>query len=102
MKRTFDFLFSFILIIIFLIPMMLVSVLILVTLGRPIVFKQERPGLRGKTFFIYKFTTMTNETDPEGNLEPNEMRMTRSGKLIRKLTVDELRQLFNDIKGDMR
>jgi len=101
MKRTFDFLFSFILIIIFLIPMILVSVLILVTLGRPIVFKQERPGLKGKTFFIYKFRTMTNETDPEGNLLPNEMRMTRSGKLIRKLSLDELPQLFNVIKGEM-
>lgn|SRR5699024_2314293 len=101
MKRTFDFLFSFILIIIFLIPMILVSVLILVTLGRPIVFKQERPGLKGKTFFIYKFRTMTNETDTEGNLLPNEMRMTRSGKLIRKLSLDELPQLFNVIKGEM-
>lgn len=101
MKRILDFLFSFILIIIFLIPMILVSVLILATLGRPIVFKQERPGLKGKTFFIYKFRTMTNETDLEGNLLPNEMRMTRSGKLIRKLSLDELPQLFNVIKGEM-
>lgn len=101
MKRMFDFIFSLIAILIFIIPMFIVAVVIQVTMGSPIIFKQERPGLRGKSIFVYKFRTMTDECDERGNLLPDSIRLTKVGKLIRKLSLDELPQLFNVLKGDL-
>lgn len=101
MKRLFDFLVSLFAIIILFIPMVIIAVIIRVKMGSPVIFKQKRPGLHGKPFYIYKFRTMTNETDSEGNLLSNEERITITGKVIRKLSLDELPQLFNVIKGDI-
>jgi len=81
--------------------MMIVSCYIISAIGRPIIFKQARPGLDSEVFYIKKFRTMTNETDEYGNLLPNEQRITKAGKIIRKLSLDELPQLFNVLKGEM-
>ncbi|KIU05709.1 sugar transferase [Bacillus subtilis] len=84
------------------------SVIILFTIavvrlkiGSPVFFKQVRPGLHGKPFTLYKFRTMTDERDGEGNLLPDEVRLTKTGRLIRKLSIDELPQLLNVLKGDL-
>lgn len=70
-------------------------------IGSPILFTQTRAGQYGKPFNIYKFRTMTNETDAEGNLLPDKDRLTQTGKLLRKYSLDELPQLFNVLKGDI-
>lgn len=101
MKRIIDFLISLLAIIILSVPMIVIAIIVRVTLGTPIIFTQQRPGIKGKPFYINKFRTMTNETDNLGNLLPNELRITRTGKIIRKLSLDELPQLFNVLKGEM-
>jgi len=69
--------------------------------GRPILFVQERPGYKGEIFKIYKFRTMTNEKDERGELLPDEERLKGVGKIIRSLSLDELPQLFNVLRGEM-
>ena len=101
LKRLFDFLVSAFAIIIFSIPMLITAIVVRKKMGSPVMFTQKRPGLHGQPFHIYKFRTMTNETDEQGNLLPNEQRMTTSGQVIRKLSLDELPQLFNVVKGEM-
>ena len=101
LKLLFDRVFALILILVFLPIFIIVSLLILFKMGRPILFKQKRPGLHGKIFEIYKFRTMTNERDENGELLPDEKRLIGVGKLIRSLSLDELPQLFNVLKGDM-
>lgn len=64
-------------------------------------FTQERPGRRGKIFKVIKFKTMTDERDAEGNLLPDDVRLTKVGKIVRSLSIDELPQLINVLKGDM-
>ena len=66
-----------------------------------IFFVQERPGLKGRIFKMIKFKTMTDERDKEGNLLPDEKRLTRMGRFVRSISLDELPQLFNVLKGDM-
>ena len=78
-----------------------VFLLIIVLIGKSIFFKQKRPGKDGKIFTIYKLRTMTNEKDEEGNLLPDEQRLHSFGRLIRSLSLDEIPQLFNVIKGEM-
>ncbi|MGK0553064.1 sugar transferase [Macrococcus capreoli] len=70
-------------------------------IGSPLLFTQTRPGLHGKPFDVYKFRTMTNETDENGKLLPDEKRLTEVGKFLRKYSLDELPQLINVIKGDI-
>lgn len=101
MKRFFDFIISLIALIILLLPIIIIALFILFTIGTPIIFKQKRPGLNEKPFYIYKFRTMTNATDKQGNLLPNNKRMTKVGNLLRRLSLDELPQLFNVLKGDL-
>lgn len=83
-------------------PILLITALIIrIKLGSPVIFTQKRPGLHGKPFYVYKFRTMTDERDENGELLPDHIRLTRTGKIIRKLSLDELPQLFNVIKGDL-
>lgn len=78
-----------------------IALFILLTMGHPVFFAQRRPGLHGKIFTIYKFRTMSNEKDAEGNLLPDSERLQGIGKLIRTLSLDELPQLLNVLKGEM-
>lgn len=83
-------------------PLLLViTLLIRSRVGRSALFCQERPGIQGKPFTIYKFRTMTDARDGGGNLLPDAERLTRLGRLLRKTSMDELPELFNIIKGDM-
>jgi sugar transferase EpsL len=71
------------------------------TMGSPVFFRQQRPGYRGEPFEVYKFRTMKEAADPEGNLLPDEERLTRLGIFMRQLSLDELPQLWNILRGDM-
>lgn len=83
-------------------PILLITAfLVRVKLGSPVIFKQERPGLNGKIFTLYKFRTMTDERDSEGNLLPDEKRLTKFGKLLRSTSLDELPELLNILFGDI-
>lgn len=101
MKRLFDIILSAIALIIFSIPIIITAVIVRIKLGSPIIFKQKRPGLYGKPFYVYKFRTMTDEKDENGKLLPDEVRLTKTGRIIRKLSLDELPQLFNVLKGEL-
>ena len=81
--------------------MIMIAILIRLKIGSPIVFKQQRPGLYAKPFYIYKFRTMSEEKDAFGNLLPDEYRITYLGKILRKFSLDELPQLINVIKGEL-
>lgn len=83
-------------------PIMLVIALLVRTkLGKPVIFRQDRPGLNGKIFKLYKFRTMSDEKDAEGNLLPDEERMGVFGQKLRATSLDELPELINILKGDM-
>jgi lipopolysaccharide/colanic/teichoic acid biosynthesis glycosyltransferase len=79
----------------------IVSLVIYFSMGRPIFFKQVRPGLKGKPFKIYKFRTMVDLKDEKGNLLPDEKRLTSIGKFLRSTTLDELPEFWNVLKGDV-
>lgn len=79
----------------------IVALLVRFKLGSPVFFKQKRPGLNGKIFTLYKFRSMTDEKDENGNLLPDDVRLTKFGKLLRKTSLDELPEAFNILKGDM-
>lgn len=101
MKRFFDIAVSGTALVI-LSPVMLTSaIMIKKKLGSPVLFKQTRPGKDAKPFEIYKFRTMTDERDDQGELLPDELRLTEFGRTLRKLSIDELPQLINVLKGDI-
>lgn len=79
----------------------ILAILVRVKLGSPVIFKQPRPGKDEKIFNLYKFRSMTDERDENGNLLPDEVRLTNFGKLLRATSLDELPEAFNIIKGDM-
>lgn len=79
----------------------IVAILVRVKLGSPVLFKQDRPGKDGKIFKLYKFRTMTDARDENGELLPDDVRLTKFGKLLRKTSLDELPEAFNILKGDM-
>ncbi|TYS60293.1 sugar transferase [Sutcliffiella horikoshii] len=100
-KRLIDFILSLIAIIV-LSPLLLIfSILVRMNLGSPIVFRQKRPGLNENIFTMYKFRTMTDERDENGELLPDSIRLTKFGKFLRSTSLDELPELFNILKGDM-
>ncbi|WP_426381704.1 sugar transferase [Mammaliicoccus lentus] len=101
MKRIFDVIFSFLILLLTAPFIVITYILVILKLGRPAIFKQTRPGYLGKPFNIYKFRTMLNTTDKDGELLPNEERRHPVGNLIRKTSLDELPQLINVIKGDI-
>jgi len=101
LKRTFDFKASFLGLILLSPLLLVISLLVWAKLGLPVFFTQVRPGVDGGPFRMFKFRTMTNETDEKGNLLPNEQRMTRFGSFLRSSSLDELPELFNVLKGDM-
>ena len=101
LKRLFDILLALLLIVLFLPFYIVVSLLILFKMGSPILFRQQRPGYKEKIFGIYKFRTMTNDVDENGELLPDEHRLVGVGKFIRSTSLDELPQIFNVLQGDM-
>ena len=100
-KRCLDFLLSLCGIVVLSPILAVLAVLVRVKLGSPGLFHQERPGRHEKIFKLYKFRSMTDEKDADGNLLPDEVRLTRFGKLLRSTSLDELPELFNILKGDM-
>ncbi len=101
LKRLIDLFGALSLVIIFSPFLILISAIIYIKMGSPILFKQVRPGLYGKPLYIYKFRTMNDKKDNQGNLLPGKYRLTKLGILLRKYSLDELPQLFNVIKGDL-
>lgn len=101
-KRVLDFLISLtVLLCIWPILLLITIGLHFANKGAGAFFTQARPGYRGRIFKVYKFKTMNDERDADGNLLPDEMRLTKIGKLVRSTSIDELPQLFNVLKGDM-
>ncbi|NQI35610.1 sugar transferase [Streptococcus suis] len=100
-KRLLDIILSVIAIILLFPIILLVSLFVYFKLGTPILFKQERPGKNEKIFKMYKFRTMTDEKDENGQLLPDSVRLTAFGKWLRSTSLDELPELFNILKGDM-
>lgn len=101
LKRPMDFILSLMAIIVLSPVLIIVGVLVRVKLGSPVLFKQKRPGLNEKIFIMYKFRTMTDEKDKNGELLPDSVRLTRFGRFLRSTSLDELPELFNILKGDM-
>lgn len=101
LKRIVDMIFSLVLIIVLSPILIMTYFLVKKKLGSPAVFKQDRPGLRGQIFTMYKFRSMTDARDKSGNLLADDVRLTPFGKLLRASSLDELPELFNILKGDM-
>ncbi|WP_081958048.1 sugar transferase [Eubacterium sp. ER2] len=99
-KRPIDFLCALAAIVVFSWLYIIVAVLVRLKLGSPVLFTQERPGKDGKIFKLYKFRTMTDEKDKNGKLLPDEVRLTKFGRLLRATSLDELPEAFNILKGD--
>lgn len=100
-KRFLDILISFIALVLLCIPMAVLALLVRIKLGAPVLFTQDRPGKDEKIFRLYKFRTMTNARDADGNLLPDDVRLTKFGKILRAASLDELPEFFNVFKGDM-
>lgn len=101
LKRILDFQFSLILLLILCPFLILLGFLILIKLGRPVLFRQERPGLNEKLFTIYKFRSMVNEKNKNGTFIPDKLRTTRFGRFLRRSSLDELPELYNVLIGEM-
>ena len=100
-KRMIDILLSLTALVVLSPVLIITAILVRIKLGSPILFKQKRPGLHEKIFTLYKFRTMTDERGEEGELLPDEERLTKFGKLLRSTSLDELPELINILKGDM-
>lgn len=100
-KRPQDCIFALIALIVLSPVILILAILVRVKLGASVLFRQERPGLHGKIFKLYKFRTMSDARDADGNLLPDEERLGRFGKILRSTSMDELPSLINIIKGDM-
>lgn len=100
-KRLLDIILSLTAIILLFPIILIVTILVYLKLGSPVLFSQKRPGKNEKIFRMYKFRTMTDEKDEEGELLPDSVRLTAFGKWLRSTSLDELPELFNILKGDM-
>lgn len=100
-KRTIDIIASYICILLLSPIFLIVAILIKINMGGPVIFSQKRPGRYGRVFEMYKFRTMSNKKDKDGNLLPDKERITRLGKFLRITSLDELPELVNILKGDM-
>lgn len=100
-KRILDLILSLMALIVLMPLMIIIGILVRINLGSPIIFKQKRPGKNEKIFTLYKFRTMTDKRDIDGNLLPDEYRLTKFGKFLRSTSLDKLPELINIIKGDM-
>ncbi len=100
-KRLLDIIISGIAIILLSPAYLVLAILVAAKLGRPVLFRQSRPGKNEKIFDMFKFRSMTNETDEEGNLLPDEVRLNSFGRILRSTSLDELPELFNILMGSM-
>jgi sugar transferase EpsL len=100
-KRIFDLLASSFLIVILSPVLLIIALLVWLVHGSPVIFRQQRPGYKGKPFICYKFRTMNDRRDEDGKLLPDEQRLTRLGKFLRSTSLDELPELFNVLRGEM-
>ena len=100
-KRILDILISLTFIILFSWLYLILTILVRIKLGSPVLFCQERPGYNEKIFKLYKFRTMTDKRDEKGNLLPDSERLTKFGRVLRSTSLDELPEMFNILKGDM-
>ena len=100
-KRVFDLVVATVGSIILSPLVLLIACLVRVLLGTPVIFQQVRPGYRGQPFTLYKFRTMSDRRDQQGNLLPDAERLTRFGRLLRSLSLDEIPELLNILRGDM-
>ena len=100
-KRILDLTLSLLALVVLSPVLLIVAILIRVKMGSPVIFKQERPGLNEKPFYLYKFRTMTNAKDKNGELLPKEKRVTPLGKFLRATSLDELPELLNVVVGNM-
>lgn len=100
-KRLLDILLSALALIVLSPVLLVTAVLVRTKLGSPVIFRQPRPGKDGKVFNLYKFRSMTDEKDENGNLLPDEVRLTRFGRVLRSTSLDELPELLNILRGDM-
>lgn len=101
MKQLIDTLLALLGLIVLSPVLIITAILVRIKLGAPVLFRQQRPGLRAQPFYVYKFRTMTDQRDADGQLLPDEVRLTPFGKLLRRLSLDELPQLLNVVKGDL-
>lgn len=100
-KRIFDLITASTCLVIFTPVMAIVAVLVRIVHGKPVLFRQNRPGYQSSLFTVYKFRTMNNARDKQGNLLPDEQRLTRLGRFLRSSSLDELPELFNVLRGEM-
>ena len=100
-KRFFDILISLLVIILFCWLYLILAIIVRLNLGSPVLFTQERPGKNGKIFKMYKFRSMSDKRDENGNLLPDKQRLNKFGRVLRSTSLDELPEFFNILKGDM-
>jgi lipopolysaccharide/colanic/teichoic acid biosynthesis glycosyltransferase len=100
-KRALDLFFAALFLLILSPVLAVLALLVLIFHGRPLLFRQQRPGYKGRPFFIYKFRTMTDRRARDGSLLPDAERLTPFGRFLRSLSLDELPELFNILRGDM-
>ena len=100
-KRIFDLTFALIALVILSPVLILTAIFVRIFIGSPILFTQQRPGYKGRPFHIYKFRSMTNRFARDGSLLPDAERLTRFGRILRSLSLDELPELFNILRGEM-
>ena len=100
-KRIFDLVIALLGLLVLSPLILLIAILVAIFIGIPVLFRQQRPGYKARPFYIYKFRTMTDARDADGNLLPDAARLTRFGRFLRSLSLDEVPELYNILRGDM-